>query len=67
MFTVGSLEEESFDFIKKMMKKYKIEKEVFSRMDPYLTRALRCLEGLPETPEKDFLRNFVSFVADRDS
>lgn len=67
VFSLGSLSEEDFSFLKKMMKKYKIEKEILSRTAPYVSRALRCLEGLPDTSEKEFLRNFMGFMMTRDS
>ncbi|MFN7662947.1 MAG: polyprenyl synthetase family protein [Alphaproteobacteria bacterium] len=65
MFSVRSSDEESFSFLRKMMKKYRIDKEILNRSDPYLARALGCLEGLPESAEKDFLRGFVSYVDNR--
>jgi octaprenyl-diphosphate synthase len=67
IFTLGALNDESFAFLKKTMKKYKIEKEVLSRAVPYINRSLKCLEEFPETPEKEFLRNFASFMTERDS
>ena len=65
MFSLGLLGEENFLVLKKMMKKYKIEKEIISRTVPYVTRALNCLEGLPDGQEKEFLQGFVSFTAGR--
>ena len=65
MFSLGLLGEENFLVLKKMMTKYKIEKEIISRTVPYVTRALNCLEGLPDSQEKEFLQGFVSFTAGR--
>jgi len=65
IFSLGALNEEEFSFLKKMMKYYKIEKEILARTTPYVTTALRCLEGLPETREKEFLRNFISLLPAR--
>src|SRR3989344_1661710 len=67
IFNLGALTEEDFSFLKRAMRKYKIENEILSRIAPYISRALRCLEGLPETMEKEFLRNFATFVMSRES
>lgn len=65
IFNLGILNEEEFSFLKKMMKCYKIDKEILSRATPYLTKALRCLEGLPDSREKEFFRNFISLLPSR--
>lgn len=65
IFNLSDLSEEEFSFIKKMMRHYKVEKQIVSRAAPYVTRSLLCLEGLPETSEKEFLRAFMSSLLAR--
>lgn len=65
IFKETQLTEEHFEQVQKIMRRYNIEREVLTYAIPYVKRALAALEGLPMSPEKDFLQGFISFTSSR--